>query len=110
MDQSCNYDGNIKYFFWCVYIVITAHVGAIKNGNVWSRFIFPLWFMGGFQFSWAVVNNFLHHFAYVLLCNPILFSLWKERVLHYWGQQDCLPWGVCCVALCGFTIACWFYA
>jgi ABC-type polysaccharide/polyol phosphate export permease len=91
-------------------IAVTSHVGALsKMENIWSRFIFPMWFMGGFQFSWVSIYNLSQPLAYLLLCNPIMFIMEGMRAALL-GPQDCLPWGLCCVVLCGFTVACWFYA
>ena len=97
-------------FFGVFTIAVTAHVGAMsKMENVWSRFIFPLWFLGGFQFSWASIYGLSQPLAYALLCNPILFVMEGMRAALL-GQGDCLPWGVCCLVLCGFTIIGWIYA
>jgi hypothetical protein len=101
----------ISNIFYAIFtIAVTAHVGAIsKMESVWTRFIFPLWFMGGFQFSWASIYNHSQPLAYVLLCNPVMFVMEGTRAALL-GQQDCLPWGICCIALCGFSALCWFYA
>jgi ABC-type polysaccharide/polyol phosphate export permease len=96
-------------FYGVFTIAVTAHVGAMsKMENVWSRFIFPLWFLGGFQFSWASVYKLSQPLAYVLLCNPILFVMEGTRAALL-GQGDCLPWGICCAVLCGFIIVGWLY-
>lgn len=97
-------------FYGVFTLAVTAHVGAMsKMENVWCRFIFPMWFMGGFQFSWASIYKLSAPLAYVLLCNPIMFIMEGTRAAVL-GTPDCLPWGLCCMALCGFTIACWLYA
>ena len=101
----------ISNIFYAVFtIAVTAHVGQMsKMENVWTRFIFPLWFMGGFQFSWESIYQLSQPLAYVLLCNPVLFIMEGTRAALL-GQEGCLPWGICCMMLCGFTVACWFYA
>ena len=38
-----------------------------KMGQVWMRFIFPLWFLGGFQFSWMASYKTIPSFAMVNL-------------------------------------------
>ena len=97
-------------FYGAFTVAVTAHVATIsKMENIWHRFIFPLWFMGGFQFSWISIYKFSPQLAYALLCNPILFIMEGTRAALL-GPQDCLPWGLCCVALCGFTVVCWLYA
>jgi ABC-2 type transport system permease protein len=101
----------ISNIFYAVFtIAVTAHVGAIsKMENVWTRFIFPLWFMGGFQFSWASIYKLSPLLAYVLLCNPIMFIMEGTRAALL-GQQNCLPWGICCIVLCIFSVIGSFYA
>ena len=97
-------------FFGVFTIAVTAHVGAMsKMENVWTRFIFPLWFMGGYMFSWELVYNLSQPLAYVFLGNPILFVMEGTRAALL-GQADCLPWEICCAALCGFTLVGWWYA
>lgn len=97
-------------FYGTFTIAVTAHVGVMERmENIWSRFIFPMWFLGGFQFSWASIYKLSPPLAYVLLCNPIMFIMEGTRAALL-GPQDCLPWGVCCVVLCGFSVACWYYS
>ena len=97
-------------FFGIFTLAVTAHVGAISQmENVWSRFIFPLWFMGGFQFSWASIYKLSQPFAYFLLCNPVLYVMEGTRAALL-GQGDCLPWAWCCIVLLGFTAVGWWYA
>lgn len=96
-------------FYGVFTVAVTAHVGALsKMENVWSRFIFPLWFMGGFQFSWVAIYKVSQPLAYVLLFNPILFVMEGMRA-SLLGQEDCLPWEICCAVLCGFIIVGWLY-
>lgn len=96
-------------FFGVFTLAVTVHVGALsKMENVWTRFIFPLWFMGGFQFSWAAIYQFSQPLAYVLLGNPVLYVMEGMRAALL-GQADCLTWEWCCVALCGFTVIGWWY-
>ena len=97
-------------FFGVFTLAVTAHVGALsKMENVWTRFIFPLWFMGGFQFSWASIYTLSQPLAYAFLCNPVLYVMEGIRAALL-GQGDCLPWEWCCVALCGFIVIGWWYA
>lgn len=97
-------------FFGIFVLAVTAHVGTIsKMRNIWSRFIWPLWFLGCYQFSWAAIHQSLGLFAYLFLLNPIMFVMEGTRGALL-GIQDCLPWGLCCGALCFFIVMCWYYA
>jgi ABC-type polysaccharide/polyol phosphate export permease len=41
-------------------------------GQVWSRLLHPLWFLGGFQFKWAALYQKSPVLGYLALCNPII--------------------------------------
>jgi hypothetical protein len=43
-------------------------------GNLWQRAIWPMWFFGGFQFSFAATLAKWPLFAYVMLISPITYS------------------------------------
>ena len=49
-------------------ISITKHPGKI--GNVINRILFPLWFLGGFLFSWSILYQMLPTLAVLNLLNP----------------------------------------
>lgn len=94
-------------FFAIFTLLITAHVGSIsKMRNVWTRFIFPLWILGAFQFSWAVVHNLSKPLSYIMLCNPIVYVMEGCRAALL-GQEGSLPWEWCCVALLFSSVFCW---
>ena len=102
--------GLANIFFGIFVIAVTAHVGTItKMRNIWSRFIWPLWFLGCYQFSWAAIYAKAPFFGYMFLCNPIMFVMEGMRGALL-GLEDCLPWGICCAALCFFIVICWKYA
>lgn len=48
------------------------HMGALSN--VWTRFIFPLWMFGGFQFSWQALKETYPTLAYLVLLNPVMYT------------------------------------
>lgn len=96
-------------FFGVFTLVVTTLVGTMsKVRNVWSRFIFPLWILGGFQFSWAVMYKVSVPLAYLMLCNPIVFVMEGCRAALL-GQADYLPWWLCCSGLSGYIVICWFF-
>lgn len=100
--------GNL--FYGMLAIAIAGHVGEVsKIGNVWSRFIFPMWFFGGFQFSWEAMYKASVPCAYAVLANPILYIMEGVRIAVM-GQEGNLPWAVCLSALTAATIICWFIA
>lgn len=97
-------------FYGMLTQAVAAHVGSMrKMGNVWARFIFPLWFLGGFQFSWKAMNKLSEAISYVLLVNPITYIMEGTRAAVI-GQADFLSWWACIGALSLFSFGCWFYA
>lgn len=61
--------------FYGAFVVFST--SFIKNldlvGTAWARFIFPLWFLGGFMFSWHSLYVTCPAFAYLDLLNPIVY-------------------------------------
>lgn len=74
----------------------------IKNmatiGNVWMRFLFPMWFLGCFQFSWAVLYKLSPAFAYANLLNPITYAMEGTRGAVL-GPEGYLPFWLCVLML-----------
>lgn len=79
-----------------------------KISNVWMRFIFPLWFLGGFQFSWQSLNSSWPILSYIDLLNPMIYVTEGFRATLL-GQAGYLPIWLC---ICMLTIFCiiftWF--
>ena len=73
-----------------------------KISNVWMRFIFPMWFLGGFQFSWATLNTISPALGYISLINPMIYIMEGFRAAIL-GQAGYLPLWVCAIML---TIGC----
>ncbi|MCL5875771.1 MAG: ABC transporter permease [Candidatus Dependentiae bacterium] len=78
-------------------------------GSVWARFIFPMWFMGGFQFSWMALHTILPTLAYIDLINPVIYATESTRAALL-GQEGYLPFLLCCGALLLFSIICMWHA
>lgn len=91
-------------FFGLSTLAIAAHTESMtKISNVWMRFLFPLWFFGGFQFSWQALHKVLPWVAYLDLANPVLYVMEGVRA-SVLGQEGYLSWGVCVAVLCIFSV------
>ncbi len=100
--------GSMFYGIFTLWITsMTANVA--KVGNVWMRFIFPLWFMGGFQFSWKVLHGLFPVMAYINLLNPMVYIMEATRAAIL-GQEASLPFWWCIGALALFIIIFWVHA
>lgn len=96
-------------FFAIFTVAMIGHVGTMsKMRNIWMRFIWPLWFLGCYQFSWKAIYALSAPCAYLLLCNPITFATEGVRGALL-GESSFLPWGMCCGALSVYIIICWSY-
>lgn len=80
-----------------------------KLGNVWMRFIFPMWFFGGFQFSWQVLYKISPTLAYVNLINPMTYIMEGTRAAVL-GQEGNLPFWFCATMIAIISILCGLHA
>ena len=82
---------NIFYGFFT--LLISSYIQDLSALTmVRSRIMFPLWFLGGFQFPWKMLYSVAPKLAYLSLCNPIIYVmdgirstiLPKEQYLPFW--------------------------
>ena len=96
----------IHLFYGAFTLWIASRVpNMTKIGNVWMRFVFPLWFLGGFQFSWAVLASKWPYLAYVNFLNPITYMMEGMRATVL-GQEGYLNFWLCAGMLALFTLLC----
>ncbi len=69
-----------------------------KMGQVWMRFIFPMWFLGGFQFSWMASYKTVPTFALANLINPMIYITEAVRVALL-GQEGFINFWLCLLAI-----------
>jgi ABC-2 type transport system permease protein len=86
-------------FFSTATIAVAALVPSMDSFDViWVRFIFPLWFLGGFQFSWKAINATVPWLSYLMLANPITYTTEGMRAAML-GQEGYLPFWFCSAML-----------
>lgn len=89
----------INVFFSTLTIAVAALVPSMETFDViWVRFIFPLWFLGGFQFSWQAVHASVPWLSYLMLVNPITYTTEGMRAAML-GQDAYLPFWLCSAVL-----------
>ncbi|MGC2310567.1 MAG: ABC transporter permease [Candidatus Babeliaceae bacterium] len=76
-----------------------------KIGNVWMRFVYPIWFLGGFQFSWAVLAQKWPFLAWVNFLNPMTYIMEGIRSTVL-GQAGYLNFWLCIGMLSIFVVLC----
>ena len=96
-------------FYAAFTIWVTSRVpGMERIGSVWMRFVYPLWFLGGFQYSWEVLYTFSPTLAYVSLLNPILYVMEGARA-SILGQEGSLNFWFCVLMLSILSLICAWY-
>lgn len=91
-------------FYACLVLWIGSKITDMgKLSNVWRRFIFPMWFLGGFQFSWYALYTITPVFAYINLLNPMIYITEALRVAVL-GQPGYLPFWTCLAAVLFFSV------
>lgn len=59
-------------FFGFFSILLASTIKNLyKAENIWVRIIFPMWFLGCYQFSWKTLYTVSPLFAYINLLNPL---------------------------------------
>jgi ABC-2 type transport system permease protein len=94
----------LQLFFGFFALALAAGIDNIDQyENAWVRVVFPLWFMGGYQFPWAAMHQQLPWLSYITLANPITYAIegFRAAVL---GQMGYLNFWVCLMVLVGFTL------
>ncbi len=95
----------MNIFFGCFTLWVASFMkNMMQAGNVWMRFVFPLWFFGGFQFSWNMLYNKAPLFAYIDLLNPVIYAMEASKGALL-GQTGYIPFGYCICALIIGSIA-----
>lgn len=69
------------------------------------RIVFPMWFFGGYQFSWYMLYQTNEWLAYLSLANPTFYIIEGMRgtVIQ---DPTLLPFNLCMFMTLGWTIAC----
>ena len=80
---------------------ITANIS--KLGTIWARFIFPMWFMGGFQFSWTALHKALPLVSYINLANPMMYITEAIRSTIF-EQMDYINYWLCLGMIAFFSL------
>ncbi len=86
-------------FFSVFSIWVASFVkGPQQMGKVFIRFMFPLWFFGGFQFTWEKLYSQAPILAYIDLLNPYIYAMEAMRTAVL-GSESNLNFGLCILAL-----------
>lgn len=76
-----------------------------KISNVWMRFVYPIWFLGCFNFSWTVLADKWPTLAWLSLINPMTYIMEAMRA-SILGQEGYLNFWMCVSIVIFFIIIC----
>lgn len=89
--------GNLFYGFFSLWLAsMIKDMSAINN--IWMRVVFPLWWVGGYQFSWQTMYDTSSWFAYIDLLNPLVYIFEGVRA-SLLGQEGYINVWYCVGAL-----------
>lgn len=81
----------VSFFCGALGLFITSRVKDMNSiENIATRFLFPMWFFGGSQFSWYTLLKISPAIAYISFLNPLLYAMEAMHVV-FLGQADYLP-------------------
>jgi len=89
----------INIFYGFLTIFVASYIPDLAGLTmVRSRIMFPLWFLGGFQFSWKMLKTVCPSLAYISLCNPLFYvmeglrstGLPAENYIPFWCSMSML--------------------
>ena len=101
--------------FFLIFVLTTLFTGTfslfvvstIQNihhlGKVGIRYLFPMWFFSGANYSWHTVFKLSPIFAYITLANPLLYAMEGIHAAVL-GQAGYLNYWLCVLMLIMFTI------
>lgn len=88
-------------FFGLFFSSITPNFDYITT--IRQRFLFPLWFLGCYQFTWHMLHDASQSLAYLNLLNPVMYIMEGMR-----GATDLslpkLPYFICMLMIILFTL------
>lgn len=97
----------VQNIFYACFVLWTSSLihSMSQMGNVWSRYIFPMWFMGGFQFSWLALYKIIPALAIINLLNPMIYITEGVRIT-FLGQAEYINFWICLGAIAFFSVIC----
>ncbi|HJM68976.1 MAG TPA: hypothetical protein QGF02_03460 [Candidatus Babeliales bacterium] len=98
---------NIAFGFFALFLASRIR-GMQSIINTWLRIILPLWFLGGFEFSWYSFRAMVPSLAYINLLNHFTYITEGLRSAVF-GPTDYIPFWICVSFLIGFiVVVSWF--
>ncbi len=88
-----------SFFFSCFLIFIVSFAKKTSQvEHIFMRVVFPLWFFGGFQFSWQKLFEINQYAAYCSLISPYTYATEAVRVAFF-GQAEFIQYWICITSM-----------
>lgn len=84
-------------------IFATAIQNMLQVENLWLRLIFPMWYLGCFQFPWHTLHKISPYLAYLDLCNPMTYIMEGARSATL-DPINSLSFSLCCFMIICFAL------
>jgi ABC-2 type transport system permease protein len=94
----------LQLFFGFFTLLVAAYTkNMVQYERAWVRVVWPLVFLGGYQFSWQTLKTQLPWLAYGVLLNPLTYCLegFRAAVL---GQTGFINFWICFGLISFFTV------
>lgn len=86
-------------FYGSFMLIFTSCIRTmLQVENVWLRLIFPMWYLGCFQFPWQTLHQISPMLAYLDLLNPMTFIMEGMRSATI-NPEGSLPFDICCLMI-----------
>ncbi|MBV8661407.1 MAG: ABC transporter permease [Candidatus Dependentiae bacterium] len=94
-------------FYGSFGLIFTSVLKSMRQiDNVWLRIIFPMWYLGCWQFSWKTLYNVSPTLAYLDLLNPLTLIIEAGRSATTDNVGSLPFWPCCIVTLIYAAISC----
>jgi len=95
----------VHLFYGLFSLYLASKTKDMRNiSNIWMRIVFPLWFIGCYQFPWSVLRDMAPTVARINLLNPIMYCMEGTRSALL-GPEGSISFWWCAGALALFCIA-----
>jgi len=93
-------------FYGCFSLILATFLKSMSQvDNIWLRFLFPLWYLGCYQFPWHVLYKVSPTLAYLDFLNPMTFIMEGGRAATTHAATS-LPFTWCCIMTLAYAMIC----
>ncbi len=96
-------------FYGCFSLILAAYIKNLHLvDNVWLRILFPMWYLGCYQFPWNTLYTISPTIALLDLLNPMTFIMEGARGATV-GNHPSLPFFICVSMILFYAFIAYIY-